>query len=365
MTLTWKMLIFLFTLTAAGMFFKLDFSNRQLPINEQLPYKIAQVHRMQNRGSLDEKLEDQSLQEKSVMAKNIFPQDQNAQDKNIQEKTPCGCQKCFSKDDKFFMSCFKPSIEPFLSASTMLSLNVFMWWKRLQYERRDFNYYKTAVANLFKIFPPVPSLRKPSPGKCRTCAVVGNSVNLRGSSYGSLIDAHDIVIRMNGGPTTGYEKDVGTKTTHRVLYPESAVDLDNSTHLVVFAFKIQDLEWPTKALTTGFYTRSHRKVKQKINANKDLVMVVNPAFMKYVHEIWMKRRGTYPSTGFMTLILSLHVCDEVHVFGFGADSNRNWSHYFEVLKNKNYRTGPHSGSNEYTILKQLASEKTVTLYKGS
>uniref|UniRef100_A0A3B5R9R4 CMP-N-acetylneuraminate-beta-galactosamide-alpha-2,3-sialyltransferase 1 n=1 Tax=Xiphophorus maculatus TaxID=8083 RepID=A0A3B5R9R4_XIPMA len=287
-----------------------------------------------------EKLKDQTLQEKTIGGKNIFPQDQTAQDNNVQKKSPCGCQKCFSKDDKFLMSCFNPSIEPFLSASSRLSLDVFMWWKRLQYERRNFNYYKTAVANLFAVFPPVPDLRKPSPGKCRTCAVVGNSVNLRGSGYGSLIDGHDIVIRMNGGPTTGYEKDVGTKTTHRVLYPEIIL-------LCIFHVFFCNLVVNLKA---GHFSQ---------------VMVVNPAFMKYVHEIWMKRRGKYPSTGFMTLILSLHICDEVHVFGFGADSNGNWSHYFEVLKKKNYRTGPHSGTNEYAILKRLASEQTVTLYKGS
>lgn len=37
------------------------------------------------------------------------------------------------------------------------------------------------------------------------------------------------------------------------MYPESAVDLDNSTHLVLVPFKIQDLEWLMKAFTTGFY----------------------------------------------------------------------------------------------------------------
>lgn len=129
MMLTWKMLIFLFTLTAVGMFFKLDVSKRRLPGNEPLPNKTAQAHRMQNRNSPDKKLEDQNLQEKSVEAKNIFPQDQNAQDKKVEGKTPCGCQKCFSKDDKFLMSRFNPSIEPFLSASSSLSLDVFMWWK--------------------------------------------------------------------------------------------------------------------------------------------------------------------------------------------------------------------------------------------
>ncbi|KAM4725049.1 LOW QUALITY PROTEIN: CMP-N-acetylneuraminate-beta-galactosamide-alpha-2,3-sialyltransferase 1-like [Anableps anableps] len=199
--------------------------------------------------------------------------------------------------------------------------------------------------------------------RIRTCAVVGNSVNLRGSGYGHLIDSYETIIRMNRGPVKGFE-DIGSKTTHRVMYPESAMDLDNTTHLILFPFKINDIERVIKAFTTGFYGRSYRKVITKIKANKDLVMVVNPAFMKYVHEVWMKRRGTYPSTGFTTLILALHICDEVHVFRFGADSNGNWSHYFEVLKNKNYRTGLHSGTNEYSVLKQLASEKTIKLYKG-
>lgn len=68
---------------------------------------------------------------------------------------------------------------------------------------------------------------------------------------------------------------------------------------------------------------------------------------------------------FKFIKVNFFVCFQVNVFGFGADSNGNWSHYFEVLKNKKYGTGPHSGSNEYTVLKQLASEKTVKLHKGS
>lgn len=97
--------------------------------------------------------------------------------------------------------------------------------------------------------------------------MVGNSVNLQGSHYGPLIDFQDIIIRymsgscpfvlfrMNFAKIKGYETDVGTRTTHRVMYPESAVDLDNSTHLVLFPFKILDLEWLMKAVSTGFYGR--------------------------------------------------------------------------------------------------------------
>lgn len=62
-----------------------------------------------------------------------------------------------------------------------------------------------------------------------------------------------VLRRMNGGHTKGYERDVGTRTTHHIMYPESAVDLDNTTHLVLVPFKIQDLEWLMKAFTTGVF----------------------------------------------------------------------------------------------------------------
>jgi len=49
----------------------------------------------------------------------------------------------------------------------------------------------------------------------------------------------------------GYEKDVGTRTTHHVMYPESSVNLDDTTHLLLFAFKMRDLVWITKYINSG------------------------------------------------------------------------------------------------------------------
>lgn len=57
------------------------------------------------------------------------------------------------------------------------------------------------------------------------------------------------------GPTKGYEKDVGFKATHRIIYPESAVDVDKSTYLVLSPFKILDMEWLISAFTTKNITR--------------------------------------------------------------------------------------------------------------
>uniref|UniRef100_A0A8C6SFW6 Uncharacterized protein n=1 Tax=Neogobius melanostomus TaxID=47308 RepID=A0A8C6SFW6_9GOBI len=194
--------------------------------------------------------------------------------KNIE----CGCGKCLEQDDPWFMQHFQKNVTPLLT-------------------------------------------------------IVGNSVNLKRSHYGKLIDHHTSVIRMNLGKTEGFEQDVGSRTTHHVMYPESASDLDNSTHLVLFPFKIKDLEW-----LVG-------------------VMVLNPAFMKYVHQSWLRGKGDYPSTGFMTVIL-------VSVFGFGADSDGNWSHYWEVLRNKNFKTGGHPGSVEYDMIVELAKREKLDFYRG-
>ena len=60
-------------------------------------------------------------------------------------------------------------------------------------------------------------------GSALSCAVVGNGGSLLLYELGSTIDMHDVVIRLNAGPTNGFETHVGSKTTLRwvPLGPES------------------------------------------------------------------------------------------------------------------------------------------------
>ncbi|KAM7372853.1 hypothetical protein PAMP_007748 [Pampus punctatissimus] len=281
-----------------------------------------------------------------------------------EEKRHCACHKCLTEGDPWFKELINASPEPFLSRKYVTPEDAFNWWKR-QLEKRGYSFYNTTVNNLFQMFPPIPPLIKSSNDRCRTCAVVGNSGNLKGSHYGTLIDLHDIVIRINRGLTKGYEEDVGTKTTHHVMYPESSTNLDNTTHLVLFPFKINDLLWLIKTFAPGTtnvtFNRENNAVKRI--ANKDLVMILNPGFIKYVHEMWLEKKGKYPSTGFLTVALSMHMCDEIGVFGFGADRDGNWNHYFEPLKNKRLRTGHHAGTQEYKVIQQLHEKRKIQFYK--
>jgi len=55
--------------------------------------------------------------------------------------------------------------------------------------------------------------RKPYP----SCAVVSSAGSLLDSNLGRQIDSNDFVIRFNNAPTLGFEKDVGNKTSLRIV----------------------------------------------------------------------------------------------------------------------------------------------------
>lgn len=64
----------------------------------------------------------------------------------------------------------------------------------------------------------------------------------------NLTGVLDLCLRLNDAPVIGYEDDVGSKTTMRLFYPESAVAdprLHNEpgTLMVLVPFKPQDLRW--------------------------------------------------------------------------------------------------------------------------
>ncbi|XP_009996606.1 PREDICTED: CMP-N-acetylneuraminate-beta-galactosamide-alpha-2,3-sialyltransferase 2, partial [Chaetura pelagica] len=134
---------------------------------------------------------------------------------------------------------------------------------------------------------------------------------------------------MNQAPTVGFEGDVGGRTTHHFMYPESAKNLPANVSFVLVPFKALDLLWIASALSTGQIRFTYAPVKPFLRVDKEKVQIYNPAFFKYIHDRWTEHHGRYPSTGMLVLFFALHVCDEVNVFGFGADSRGNWHHYWE------------------------------------
>ncbi|KAI4464393.1 beta-galactoside alpha-26-sialyltransferase [Holotrichia oblita] len=50
-----------------------------------------------------------------------------------------------------------------------------------------------------------------------SCAIISSAGSFTNSSSGKLIDSYDLVLRFNNAPTKGFAKDVGKKTTVRIL----------------------------------------------------------------------------------------------------------------------------------------------------
>uniref|UniRef100_UPI003AAB90A0 ST3 beta-galactoside alpha-2,3-sialyltransferase 8 n=1 Tax=Centroberyx gerrardi TaxID=166262 RepID=UPI003AAB90A0 len=283
------------------------------------------------------------------------------------EARQCGCaDSCISDlgGSDWFSRHYDPQQQPVLhNTGNKMDADALGWWLGLQRSNDDQTLEKV-MSKMFQVISPPTMDFRPLPSRCRSCAVVGNSGNLRRSGHGNLIDSHGSVIRMNKAVTQGFEQDVGNRTTHHFLYPESAVDVGRGVSLVLLPFKLRDLEWLTSALSTGHVKMTYMRVKDRVEADKDKVLVVNPVFFKYVHERWTEHHGRYPSTGMLAIVFALHICDQVSVFGYGADQQGNWHHYWEENRYAGAfrKTGVHSAEFETRVIHLLAKEGKISLH---
>uniref|UniRef100_A0A4W5JXJ2 CMP-N-acetylneuraminate-beta-galactosamide-alpha-2,3-sialyltransferase 2 n=1 Tax=Hucho hucho TaxID=62062 RepID=A0A4W5JXJ2_9TELE len=279
----------------------------------------------------------------------------------------CECPSCIAdmKVSAWFAQHYDPQQQPFLTdRDNNMDPLALKWWLALQRSTDERTIYEV-IQKMFQVIAPPARDVQPKQAQCRKCAVVGNSGNLLGSQYGALIDSHNSVIRMNKATTSGFEADVGNRTTHHFMYPESAVDIGPGVHLVLLPFKLSDLQWVASALSTGEIKTTYMRVKDRVQADKDKVIVINPAFFKYTHDRWTERHGRYPSTGMLAIIFALHICDEVSVFGYGADQHGNWHHYWEENKYGGAfrKTRVHHADFEAEVIQKLDTEGKIKLHR--
>ncbi|KAM7396169.1 hypothetical protein PAMP_019231 [Pampus punctatissimus] len=287
---------------------------------------------------------------------------------DTQQQKTCACSRCVGDPgvSDWFDENYDPDISPVWTRDNIqLPSDVYYWWVMLQPQFKPHS-IQQVLLRLFQVIPGRSPYGSWDPGRCLRCAVVGNSGNLRGAGYGPTIDGHNYIMRINLAPTVGYEEDAGSLTTHHFMYPESAKNLAANVSFVLVPFKTLDLVWITSALSTGQIRFTYAPVKQFLRVDKDKVQIFNPAFFKYIHDHWTRHHGRYPSTGMLVLFFALHVCDEVNVFGFGADSRGNWHHYWEQNRYSGEfrKTGVHDADFEAQIIQRLAKAGKITIFPG-
>uniref|UniRef100_A0A803W2E1 Alpha-N-acetylgalactosaminide alpha-2,6-sialyltransferase 5 n=1 Tax=Ficedula albicollis TaxID=59894 RepID=A0A803W2E1_FICAL len=183
---------------------------------------------------------------------------------------------------------------------------------------------------------------------CRSCALVTSSGHLLGSRQGHRIDQSECVIRMNDAPTRGYGRDVGNKTSLRVIAHSSIQrilrnrnELLNMSHGAVFIF------W-------GPSSYMRRDGKGLVYNNLQLMNQILPQLKVYMisrhkmlqfDDLFKRETGkdrkisnTWLSTGWFTMTIALELCDRINVYGmvppdFCRDPNHLSVpyHYYEPL----------------------------------
>uniref|UniRef100_UPI00398F29CC alpha-N-acetylgalactosaminide alpha-2,6-sialyltransferase 6-like isoform X2 n=1 Tax=Pristiophorus japonicus TaxID=55135 RepID=UPI00398F29CC len=181
---------------------------------------------------------------------------------------------------------------------------------------------------------------------CGQCALITSSSHLLGSKMGSEIDQTECTIRMNDAPTTGYEKDVGRKTTLRIVAHSSVArvmrkpqEFLNKSQETIFVF------WgPPQKMQKNQRGKTYRLIHRACLAFSNLsAFIISPKRMQQFDDIFQRETGrnrkkshSWLSTGWFTMVTAIDLCDSVQVYGMvppnhckNVPHTRTPYHYYE------------------------------------
>ena len=195
------------------------------------------------------------------------------------------------------------------------------------------------------------------------CAVVGSSGRLLKTKFGQEIDRHDVIVRINYPPTSGYEKHVGSRPTDIHFFGDKVTkcfnDSDSESKLVVFPFP--------------FGKRYKTDVFKVCKANRELQLYPISSYIfnfarglvkKYSKDPGAHRNG-FPSSGFRAVIFSMMMCANVDVYGFGLSGDKNEPvHYYEKSKDSRSFKRGHDPDTEFRLLTHWPNSTRPDFFPG-
>ncbi|KAG7499400.1 hypothetical protein JOB18_036704 [Solea senegalensis] len=192
---------------------------------------------------------------------------------------------------------------------------------------------------------------------CHSCALVTSSSHVLGSQAGEEIDHAECVIRMNDAPTLGYESDVGTRTSLRVVAHSSVFRVvrrpneflhrtDNNPMMIFWG--------PPSKIGTMF-----RLIQRVSMTYKNMSFFsINQNKMRKFDSLFYRETGrdrqkshSWLSTGWFTMVIAIETCDNIKVYGMVPPSYCGQKH---VSKKMPYHYYKPRGSDE--CLTYLQSE---------
>ncbi|KAL2100053.1 hypothetical protein ACEWY4_004447 [Coilia grayii] len=160
---------------------------------------------------------------------------------------------------------------------------------------------------------------------CGHCALVTSSSHVLGSRVGREIDRSECVIRMNDAPTSGFERDVGNRTTLRVVAHSSVFRVvRRPAEFLNLSTDMSIVFWgpPTKIGKDAKGTLF--RLIQRVSATYRNVSfyTITPSKMKKFDSLFQRETGrdreksrSWLSTGWFTMVIAIELCDNVKVYG--------------------------------------------------
>lgn len=219
---------------------------------------------------------------------------------------------------------------------------------------------------------------------CQQCSIISSSGQMLGMKLGAEIDQSECVWRMNNAPTEGFESDVGSKTTVRVVSHTSTPlllrqqaflsGLNSSFH--VFWGPQRNMRRDGKGIIYNMLrtVHSHFPTAKIYTLTEEQMRLCDIAFKRETGKDRVLS-GSYLSTGWFTFILAMEACSNIHVYGMINDTycrtegHRNVPyHYYEpgsqeecreYYMHENARYGGHRFITEKTVFAKWAKERNI------
>eukprot|EP00238_Polyblepharides_amylifera_P012549 CAMPEP_0196585138 /NCGR_PEP_ID=MMETSP1081-20130531/49634_1 /TAXON_ID=36882 /ORGANISM="Pyramimonas amylifera, Strain CCMP720" /LENGTH=421 /DNA_ID=CAMNT_0041906591 /DNA_START=42 /DNA_END=1307 /DNA_ORIENTATION=- len=197
------------------------------------------------------------------------------------------------------------------------------------------------------------------------CAVVGNGgVLLDDHRNGAAIDGHDAVFRFNDGPTRGFEKFVGRKTTFRLINNAWTRYVAEHMHTMPTKFTQGGLILFGQSAKKHFVELCQLSSPKVYYMDHHLSSGSRSLYRKVFRKLYqagavaVAGRNTAP-TGMEGIMFALAMCSKVNVFGFNIDTNSSVPyHYHDRVRGV---TSAHSFNFQGLFMKVLAAAKLLNL----
>uniref|UniRef100_A0AAY4A213 Alpha-N-acetylgalactosaminide alpha-2,6-sialyltransferase 6 n=1 Tax=Denticeps clupeoides TaxID=299321 RepID=A0AAY4A213_9TELE len=161
--------------------------------------------------------------------------------------------------------------------------------------------------------------------RCGQCALVTSSSHVLGSGAGAEIDRAECVIRMNDAPTTGYEADVGNRTSLRVVAHSSVFRVvRRPTEFLNHSNNMAIIFWgpPTKIGREAKGTLYRLIQRVSMTYSNLSIFTITPGKMRKFDSLFQKETGrdreksrSWLSTGWFTMVIAIEICDNIKVYG--------------------------------------------------